>query len=90
MVKTLLKFRKLSNLLNLSGNMRAVTRPEAVSPTRFLCERCPLPKFLPSGKGLALALSGSKSGVSPLRNLSQNITIYEKISNLFHLVLSFL
>ena len=48
-----------------------------LSPIRRLkahalfCVRYPHPKSLPSGKGLTLALAGSKSGVSHLRNLSK-------------------
>ena len=39
-----LKFRKLSNLLNVSANLRVVTRLKAVNPTHFLCARYPHPK----------------------------------------------
>ena len=68
------KFRKLSNLLSVSANLRVVSRSKALSPTHFLCVRYPHPKSLPSGKGLAIALAGSISGVSHLRNLSNIIS----------------
>ena len=60
----LLKFRKLSNLLNVSANLWGATRSKAVSPTHYLCARYPLPKSLPSGKGLTFARLGSNIGVS--------------------------
>ncbi len=50
--------RKLSNLLNVSANLRVVNSWKAVSPTRFFV-RYPHPKSLPSGKGLTIALVGS-------------------------------
>ena len=65
-------FRKLSSSLNTNANFRVVTRSKTESPPHFLCARYPHPKSLPSGKGLALALTGSKIGVSHLRNLSNN------------------
>ena len=46
----------------------------------FLYARYPHPKSLPSGKGLTLALAGSKSGVSHLRNFS-----YLKFRKLHHI-----
>ncbi len=66
----LLKFRELSNLLVTSAYLSVITRSEVLIPTHFLFARYPHPKSLPSGKGLTFALSGSKSGVSRLRNLS--------------------
>ena len=63
-ISILLKVRKLSNLLNTSTYLRVITRSKAVSPTHFLSARYPHPKSLPSGKGLAFALSGSISGGS--------------------------
>ena len=71
-----LKFRKLSNLLNVSTNLRVVTRAKTASPTHFLCARYPHPKSLPSGKGLTIALAGSKSGISHLRNLKYKNTFF--------------
>ena len=76
----ILKFRKLSNLLNTSTYLRVITRSKAVSPTHFLLTRYPHPKSLPSGKGLAFALAGSKSGVSHLRNLSQVFLFHGLVS----------
>ena len=52
------------------GGLSSLRRLEAYA---LFCVRYPHPKSLPSGKGLALALSGSKSGVSPLRNLSSKL-----------------
>ena len=60
----------LSNLLSASAYLRVIARSEAISPTHFLLARYPHPKSLPSGKGLTFALSGFKSGVSRVRNLS--------------------
>ena len=64
-----LKFRKLSNLLSVSVNLRIIPHSKAINPTHFLRARYPHPKSLLSGKGLTFALSGSISGVSHLRNL---------------------
>ena len=50
------------------GGLSSLRRLEAYA---LFCVRYPHPKSLPSGKGLALALAGSKSGVSHLRNLSK-------------------
>ena len=58
----------MSNLLNDSAKLRIIARSNDVSPTHFLYARYPHPKSLPS-KGLTLALAGSISGVSHLRNL---------------------
>ena len=77
----LLKFRKSSNLLSASAYLRAISRLKAACPTHFLSARYPLPKSLPSGKGLAFALAGSISGVSPLRNLCLLLK-FRKSSNL--------
>ena len=57
-------------LLSTGAYLRVITRSKALNPTHFSSARYPLPKSLPSGKGLTFALSGSISGVSPLRNLS--------------------
>ena len=65
-----LKFRKLSNLLSSSVNLRVIPHSKSVNPTHIFFTRYPRPKSLHSGKGLTFALSGSISGVSHLRNLS--------------------
>lgn len=65
-----LKFRKLSNLLSASVNLRVIPHSKAVTPTHIFFTLYPHPKSLPSGKGLTFALSVSISGISHLRNLS--------------------
>ena len=65
-----LKFRKLSNLLSASVNLRVIPHSKAVNPKHIFFTRYPHPKSLPSGKGLTFALSVSISGISHLRNLS--------------------
>lgn len=65
-----LKFRKLSNLLSASVNLRVIPHSKAVTPTHIFFTRYPHPKSIPSGKGLTFALSVSISGISHLRNLS--------------------
>ena len=48
---------------------------KAARPTHIFA-RYPHPKSLPSGKGLAVALVGSKSGVSQMRNVSNTIKVF--------------
>ena len=55
------------------GGLSSLRRLEAYA---LFCVRYPHPQSLPSGKGLALALAGSKSGVSHLRNLSKTIFVW--------------
>ena len=88
----LLKFRKLSNLRSASAYLRVITRSKAVNPTDFLRARYPHPKSLPSGKGLAFALSGSKSGVSqvvknypPIMTVSPAITMETMLMSLIRM-----
>ena len=62
------------------GGLSSIGRLEAYA---LFCVRYPHPKSLPSGKGLALALAGSKSGVSHLRNLSTIIDYTTQIMEHF-------
>ena len=62
---------------------------EGCKPHALFRVRYPHPKSLPSGKGLAIALTGSISGVSHLRNLSYLCTTLSFSSAnlaLFHLL----
>lgn len=65
-----LKFRKLSNLLSASVNLRVIPHSKAVTSTHIFFTRYPHPKSIHSGKGLTFVLSVSISGISHLRNLS--------------------
>ena len=45
-----LKFRKSSNLLSASVNLRVIPHSKAVNPTHIFFTRYPHPKSIPSGK----------------------------------------